>query len=69
VVLHDLDAMLLDSGTLEDRYATFRSRQLKYFGDRYYEGHGVTSSDRLVVTWELFMDLAHLVRSTGPSTS
>ena len=60
VVLHDLDAMLLDSGTLERRYATFRAKQLKYFGDRYYSGHGVTSSDRLVVTWELFIDLAHL---------
>jgi hypothetical protein len=60
VVLHDLDAMLLDAGTLERRYATFRSEQLKYFGDRYYSGQGVTTSDRLVVTWELFMDLAHL---------
>ncbi|NIR28433.1 MAG: hypothetical protein GWN84_03730 [Gammaproteobacteria bacterium] len=57
-VLHDLDAMLLKSDFLKQRYASIRKSRAHYQGVRYYSGNGVCGEDELVTTFEMFFDVS-----------
>lgn len=59
-MLHDFDALLLNAGAVEDRYAAALERQAEYVGVRHYFGNGIAPSDGLVTTFQLMLDVAHV---------
>jgi hypothetical protein len=66
VMLHDFDALLLDAEFIEQRYERFCEADCEFLGVRYYEGNGVTTDDKLAVTFELMADAAFIRRRFRP---
>ena len=60
VMLHDMDAMLLRPGLVEERYAAIRDRKDLFLGWGWYVGNGVRDSDKLAIIVELMLDAAYL---------
>ena len=60
VMLHDMDAMLLRPGIVEERYSTIQERRDQYLGYRWYQGSGIEQSDQIAFIVELMLDAAFL---------
>jgi hypothetical protein len=65
-MLHDLDAMLVAPRFVEDRFERIRELGCEYLGVRNYDGNGVLREDGLVTTFELFLDVRHVVARFRP---
>ena len=59
-MLHDMDAMLLRPGIVEERYATLVSRGDQFLGTHWYVGNGNEAEDELCFPVEMFADVAFL---------
>jgi hypothetical protein len=66
VMLHDMDAMLLDNNFIEERYQTIQARQHHFLGSRWYTGNGVVEQDRLLYIVQLMFDLEFLRNNFCP---
>jgi hypothetical protein len=66
VMLHDLDAMLIEPSILEHRYDTIRQRGDQYLGHRFYQAMGLYESDRVAATYELMFDAAYVRQHFKP---
>lgn len=66
VILHDLDALPLNPHLFDERYKQAVQAGSTFHGVRWYHGNGITESMRLVVTFELVLDAAHMRRSFRP---
>ena len=62
VMLHDMDAMLIRPGIVEERYAIIRERGDQFLGYKWYLTNGIVKEDRLVVIVEMMFD-AEFLRS------
>jgi hypothetical protein len=60
VLLHDLDALILDPTAFDRAHAHAETQKLQFLGVRYYEGNGVTRAMELPTTFELSLDAAWL---------
>jgi hypothetical protein len=58
MLIHDLDAMLLDADLLEPRYRKAVASDAQWFGEAVYHQNGVVDADGVVTTWELLIDAA-----------
>src|SRR5688500_4847823 len=59
-MLHDMDAMLLRPGIIEERYAALVSREDQFLGTHWYVGNGNEAEDELCFPVEMFVDVAFL---------
>ena len=66
VMLHDMDAMLLDPGFIRQRYECITSKQLDFLGVRWYTYNGLEESDRLLYVVEMMLDVQWLRRHFAP---
>ena len=60
VLLHDMDAMLLKPGIVEERFAAIRERGDQFVGTHWYHSNGFDADDRMVFPVEMFADAAFL---------
>jgi len=56
VMLHDMDAFLLQPDLIARRFEQLRQTQAQYLGIRWYEGNGVEREDRLCYIVEMMLD-------------
>ncbi len=54
VVLHDLDACILNSNFFEERYDLFKDSRQSFSGLAYYKANGLCENDQLITTFEMF---------------
>jgi hypothetical protein len=66
VLLHDLDALILDPQAFDHAHARAEKERLHFLGVRYYEGNGVTLAMGLPATFELSLDAAWLRANFRP---
>jgi hypothetical protein len=66
MMLHDMDAMLLDNHFIEERYQAIQSRQHHFLGGRWYTYNGVEEEDKLLYIVELMFDLEFLRNHFSP---
>lgn len=66
VLLHDLDAMLLEPDVLEARYHRMRELGVDWYGDSPRVGRGALESDGFAATWEMFLDRTHVLDNHRP---
>ena len=66
VILHDLDAMPIDTGVFRRLFEASQANAAQFQGIRYYSGSGVTPQMRLVTTFEMTIDIEWLRRSARP---
>ena len=59
-MLHDMDAMLLRPGIIEERFAALVERGDHFLGTHWYIGNGNEAEDRLCFPVEMFVDVAFL---------
>jgi hypothetical protein len=60
VLIHDLDAMLVRPDLLESRYAAAHNAGAAFCGTSCYHTNGISRDDRLLTTFEMVCDVAHL---------
>jgi hypothetical protein len=60
VLLHDMDAMLLDRDLLERRYRAIREREDHFLGVCWYTYRGLKESDRLLYIVEMALDAVYV---------
>jgi hypothetical protein len=66
VIIHDLDALPLASGILDQIYEHWLEEEAEFCGIRRYTGNGITEDMGLVTTFELALDAAYLRRTFPP---
>ncbi len=66
MLIHDLDAMLLDADLLEPRYHKAVAARAQWFGEAIYHQNGVIDDDGVVTTWELLIDAAFVREQFKP---
>lgn len=66
VLIHDLDAMLLDADMLETRVAATIEADAPFSGSKYYNCGGIDKSDELLTTFEMVCDVQLLRRQFKP---
>ncbi len=68
VMLHDFDAMLVDSQFIEKRFRAVRDQPCEFLGIRYYDNPstGLHPADELVGTIELLLDAGFMTRTFRP---
>ncbi|NEP17270.1 MAG: hypothetical protein F6J97_10235 [Leptolyngbya sp. SIO4C1] len=65
VLIHDYDALILSSESLQNRYQQFQADGAKVQGISWYKNNGLKVDDRLACTFECFVDTAW-IRSFRP---
>ena len=65
-LLHDLDAMLIETDVLERQYRAINASDAFCLGARPYSGNGVEEEDGLVATFELMFDVQRLRSALPP---
>ena len=60
VMLHDMDAMLLDRSFVRRRYECITEKRLQFLGVRWYTYNGLRESDRLLYVVEMMLDVQWL---------
>ncbi len=59
-MLHDMDAMLLRPGIVEERFAAMSRRGVEFLGTHWYIGNGNEAEDEMCFPVEMFVDVAFL---------
>ncbi len=65
-MLHDMDAMLLRPGIVEERFAAVVARGDQFLGTHWYIGNGNEAEDEMCFPVEMFVDVAFLRREFDP---
>ena len=60
VMLHDMDAILLDPSFITRRFESIRSRGDHFLGVRWYDFHSITEDDKLIYIVDMVLDAAFL---------
>lgn len=66
VMLHDMDAMIVKKGMIEERYNIFRNSQMQFMGYKWYNCNGLTPEMNIPIIVEMFLDAEHLRKNFKP---
>lgn len=66
VMLHDLDAMPIQTDFFRSRYEAIRDRKLEFLGAMVYKSHGLIAEDNIMATFELMFDAAYVRQHFKP---
>jgi hypothetical protein len=59
-MLHDMDAMMVKSGLIEERYRQFVESHAEFMGYLWYNANGINPEMEICVIVEMFIDAQHL---------